>query len=348
MKRSKLLIVLLITCFLFTNIGAIDTFAAPVPEKLVVHYMDVGQADSILVQLPDSKNLLIDAGDKSSSTKVVDYIKKLNIKKLDYVIATHPHEDHIGGMLDVIKTFEIGQIYMPKVVHTTEVYKNLLLGIQSKGLKISDSKVGVKIIDSQDVKLTILAPSSGSYSELNDWSVVTKLTYKSNSFLFSGDAALTSENEMLKNKEVLKADVLKVGHHGSKTSTGSEFLKAVSPKYAVISVGKGNSYGHPTQETLNRLAVSKVEIFRTDIAGTIIAKSDGTTITFDKLAKLTTPTVTTVPPPVIQPRSTQVFITKTGEKYHKDGCSSLAKSKIPIELSEAIEKGYTPCSKCKP
>lgn len=253
---------------------------------LKVTYLDVGQADSILIQIPNGRNILIDAGNNEDAEMIISYLKKQEIHRLDVVIGTHPHEDHIGSLDKVIKTFDIGQVIMPKVTTNTQTFKDLLTAIQDKGLKIKEAKAGQKLdlgsteATSPQISAEILAPNSSEYEDMNNYSAVLRLVYGQNTFLFTGDAEDVSEKEMLASSSGLKADVLKVGHHGSSSSTTQEFLNKVSPKYAVISVGKDNTYGHPTPSTLNRLKKSGVELYRTDEFGTIVAESDGREISF--------------------------------------------------------------------
>lgn len=262
----------------------------PVEVKIVisgnlkVHFIDVGQADSILIQLPSSQNILIDGGNNDDGTLIVNYLKQQGVKRLDYVIGTHPHEDHIGSLDFAIRSFKVGKVYLPKVVHTSKTYEDLLLAIKDKGLTVTQAKAGVKLDVGPGIEAVMLSPNSSIYDDLNNYSAVLKLTYGDTSFLFTGDAEAESENEMLAAGYNLRADVLKVGHHGSNSSTTPTFLKAVSPKYAVISVGKDNKYGHPHPETLAKLSEAGVQIFRTDLQGTIVAVSDGKTITFNKKA----------------------------------------------------------------
>lgn len=249
-------------------------------EDLKVSFIDVGQADSILIQTPGGKNMLIDAGNNDDGSKVVSYLQNMGITQLDIIAGTHPHEDHIGGLDTIINMFKIGKIYMPKVTSTTQTFKNVITAINNKGMTITTPIPGTTVDLDPDVNLEILAPNGGSYEDLNNYSIVFKLTYGSKSFLFTGDAEGISENEMLSKGYNLKADVLKVGHHGSNSSTTNEFLSAVSPRYAVISVGKDNSYGHPAQTTLDKLKNAGVNVYRTDISGNIVAICDGTNITF--------------------------------------------------------------------
>jgi len=347
-------------------------------QKLKVSYIDVGQADSILIQIPNGKNILIDAGNNGDANTITSYIKKQNVSKLDIVIATHPHEDHIGSMDKVINTFDIGQVIMPRKDSTTETYKALITAIQNKGLKITEAKAGLKLDLGPEVNALLLTPNSASYEDVNNYSAVLKLSYGTNTFLFQGDAADQSEKEIIAADYNLKADVLKVGHHGSNTSSSAAFLAKVQPKYAVISVGKGNTYGHPAQTTIDSLTNIGTKIYRTDQSGTIVAESDGTNITINNIAtevqpRAPTPTVsestapvaatavvatpppTPVTPAVVTPspapkhtdQDVTVYVTKTGAKYHRDGCRYLSKSRIPISLSDA-KNGYGPCSVCNP
>lgn len=242
---------------------------------LVVSFIDVGQGDSELVQLPTGENMLIDAGDRDSYTAIKAELEENNIEKIDYLIATHPHADHIGSMADVIKNYDIGEIYMPKVTTDTKTYENVLKAVKSKGYTINAAKAGMTVIDSDAIKAEIIAPNTDKYDDLNNYSIVLRLTYKNRSVLFTGDAEVLSENEILKNGYDVSADVLKTGHHGSSTSSGEEFLSAVNPKYAIISCGKGNSYGHPHKETVQKMEKFRIDTFRTDVDGTIIFVTDG-------------------------------------------------------------------------
>ena len=272
------------------NTITIDTSVSYTPEasalkNLVVHYIDVGQADSIFIELPNNETLLIDAGNEENGPQIVNYIKALGYNKINYLVATHPHADHIGGMAYVVNNLTIGAIYMPKVTTTTQTYADLLTAIASKGLTVTTAKAGVSLININDFKVVMLAPNKDQYDDLNNYSAVIKITYKNNSFLFMGDAEELSENEITGD---VSADVLKVGHHGSSSSTSQTFLNKVNPKYAVISVGADNDYGHPAQTTLDKLTAIGATIFRTDKDGTVIFTSDGTNITVNKVSSTAT------------------------------------------------------------
>jgi competence protein ComEC len=271
-----LVIVLLVN--IFGNEGSQPIYNEAT-SNLEVHFIDVGQADSILIKSGEEA-MLIDAGNNADGDMVVNYIKEQGINKLKYIIGTHPHEDHIGGLDDVIDNFDIEKIIMPKIMHTTKTFEDVLSSISNKGLKITYPIVG-KEYTLNDATLIILAPNSEEYKELNNYSVVVKLIHGENSYIFTGDAEVLSEKEMLENNiEILDSDVLKIGHHGSTTSTSEEFLNAVNPKYAVISVGKDNEYGHPHREIIELLGEKNIEVLRTDEMGTIISTSDGTIIDF--------------------------------------------------------------------
>jgi competence protein ComEC len=327
--------------------------------ELKVHFIDVGQADCILVQAPE-KTMLIDAGNNADSSLILSYLKGLKISRIDVLVGTHPHEDHIGSLDSVIDSFDIGVVYMPKISTNTKTFEDVLLSIKNKGLKVMTAKAGVILDLGEGVKAEMVAPNSDRYEDINDYSAVIKLTYGETSFLFTGDAEAVSEKEMVAKGYNLKADVLKVGHHGSTSSTSPVFLKAVSPKYAIISVGKDNQYGHPDSIILNRLKTFGVQVYRTDESGTIIAATDGKNITFDKKASPKKPQEQPAEPGKQaangqtkeqreeEKKDITVYITKSGTKYHSGGCRYLSKSQKPISLSDAKNGGYTPCSRCNP
>ncbi len=243
-----------------------------------VYYLDVGQADSIFILLPNGENMLVDAGTKESGKDIVNVLDSLGITGIDYLIGTHPHTDHIGGMQQVVENFDIGEIYMPQVSSNTSTYKNLIKSIKKNGYTITTAKAGEQILYDYNLDATIVAPNSTTYEDINNYSAVIKLTYGYTSFVFTGDAEKISEDEIRTN---IKCDVLKVGHHGSSSSTSKNFLKKTSPSYAVISCGADNDYGHPHKEVIKRLNSSGISTYRTDLNGTIEAISDGYTIKFN-------------------------------------------------------------------
>ena len=260
---------------------------------LYVHYINVGQGDSIYIKTPAGADILIDGGNNDKGDDVVTYLKKQHVDDIEVMIATHPDADHIGGLDTVLKAYKVEQVYAPRVSHTSQTYKDFLTAVKNEGLTIKTAQKGVSL-GLKGVTAVFVGPvKSYSTDDTNDWSAVLKLTYGKRSFLFTGDAETKAESDMIASKQNLRADVLKVGHHGAKTSTSEAFLNAVKPTYAVISVGKGNSYGHPTAEVLNRLKAHKINIFRTDLQGTIIIKTDGTNLYFN--VKPVTNSVTPTP-----------------------------------------------------
>jgi competence protein ComEC len=242
-----------------------------------VSYIDVNQGDSILVQV-NHKNLLIDSGPIESVSKLMRYLRKQNIDKLDYVVATHPHEDHIGGMSAVIKKYPIRKFYAPKKITQTKTFENMVNSLKSKNLKIDVARPGINLDLGKSVRCEILAPISNNYENLNNYSAVIKITYGNSKFLFMGDAEKLSENELLENGYDLSCDILKIGHHGSSSSSSKPFLDATNPKIAIISCGKNNDYGHPHHQTLNELKKRKIQIYRTDVDGSVVFLSDGNAI----------------------------------------------------------------------
>lgn len=336
-------------------------------KELKVHYIDVGQGDSVFIQLPNGETVLIDGGSRSSGQIVSDYLEDHEVERLDYLVATHPHEDHIGGLTGIIEEYDIGEIYLPDVSHTSQTFENILLAIQSKDKGINKATAGSMILDKDGLSIKILAPEENTdVSNLNNYSIVLRLDYKDNSFLFTGDAETSSEKTMINNGYDLSVDVLKVGHHGSITSTSDEFLDMVEPIYAVISCGLDNIYGHPDQEILDKLNDMDIEIYRTDLEGHVIAISNGEDINFDKTPSDKIPSTeasqstsqsnsdtieeeskSTGESPVTD-NIEEVYITNTGSRYHRVSCRTLGESKVAIGLELAKDLEYGPCGICNP
>lgn len=247
-------------------------------NTLNVYFIDVGQADSILLE-NKGHYMLIDAGNNEDGPKLVNYFNEQDIKEFDYVVGTHAHEDHIGGMDDIIKNFKIDNFYMPDAITTTKTFEDVLDALEETNVIFQTPKVN-QTFNLQDTTITTLSVTADE-KNLNDTSIVLKVKHGTNTFLFMGDASTKIEKNLL-NKDI-KSDVLKVGHHGSRYSTSLEFLKKVSPEYAVISVGENNTYKHPHEEILKRLEEQNIQIYRTDKQGTILAKSNGSIITFSTI-----------------------------------------------------------------
>lgn len=244
--------------------------------SITVHFLDVGQGDSEFIELPNGECMLIDASISEYGDDIAEYITACGYSKIDYLVATHPHADHIGGMRTVVNSLDIGEVYMPKAVSNSKTFEKLLTAISDKGLQINTAKAGKTIYSDDQLEITILSPIRDEYDDLNNYSVVIKITYGQSDFLFVGDAEELSENDLLEDSyNDLSSDVLKVGHHGSSSSSSVAFLDAVMPKYSVISCGIDNSYGHPHEESMLRLAKTGTQIYRTDLEGTVIITSDG-------------------------------------------------------------------------
>ena len=258
--------------------GMNDAVKVATKVDLSVYYFDVGQADSILLTNND-KYMLIDAGNNADGKNIVNYLKKLGIKKLDYLVATHAHEDHIGGMDDIINSFDIGVFYMPDVVTTTKTFEDLIVALENNNVKVDTPNIG-DIFLFGGCKFEVLHLDDDE-SDLNNTSIVLRGLYGNNSFLFMGDATSVVEKVILNSN--IDSDVLKVGHHGSRYSSSVNFLKKVTPKYSIISVGEDNSYNHPHSVTFTKLEDVDSNVYRTDNDGTILVTSDGKDIKLEKM-----------------------------------------------------------------
>jgi competence protein ComEC len=276
LKKIILNKLIIFTFFLLSNSACVKADSG---KLLKVHFIDVGDADCILVE-SDNKSMMIDAGNNDDSTIINEYVRKLGVNKIDVLVGTHFDEDHIGSMDSVIENFDVHKIYMPKLDITNKDLEDVLLAIQEKGLQISEP-IPEETFNIGNSSCTILGPVSSGYEKSNNYSIVIKLSFGSTSFLFTGDAEKISEKEMMRRGFDLSADLLKLGHHGSISSTTKEFLERVNPKYAVLTSGRDNKYVHPHKRTMINLKDKGIKVYRTDESGTIIAESDGYNITFN-------------------------------------------------------------------
>ncbi len=369
MKRKRKLLSLFLSLFLllFTLFPQSVTVQANTGEKMAVHFLDVGQGLSILVQ-SGGQNLLYDGGDQSHADQVVSYLQQQNVQNIDYMISSHYDEDHLGGLVECLNNFTVSNLFGPDYVHTSDLFNTFMNTATANAITVQYPSVG-DTFDFGTGSFTVLAPNGISQNS-NDNSLVIKLENGSNSFIFTGDAEETSEQDMISTGMNLDCDVLSVGHHGSASSTTWDFLEATSPSYAVISCGINNQYNHPSADTMGRLSDMGIPVFRTDKQGTIIAVSDGTTISWSQNpcndyssgsssqeAKLSSSdsgsaqeesSVSTAESVPADASGTLVWIPATGEKYHSiPNCGRMNPDKArQVTKSEAESMGYGPCSKC--
>ncbi len=308
-------------------------------EKLTVHFLDVGQADCALLEC-GGEYMLIDGGNIGDGQMVISYLQNMGVEELKAVVCTHAHEDHVGGLPSVLAVYPVKQVFAPTKTYASKVFDDFLYYTDQQRLGVTIPAPGDEMTLGQ-AQITVLGPLK-SYAETNDTSIVMKVVFGETSFLFTGDMEVLAENDLLENGTDLKADVLKVGHHGSDTSTGYRFLYEVDPTYAVISVGEGNKYGHPNDITLSRLNDAECTIFRTDHLGTVVAVSDGKEVSFTWENQKGDPS-----------NAAQADITyvgnKNSKKFHAPGCASLPSEKNKVEFDtyeEAVEAGFTPCGSC--
>lgn len=257
-----------------------DTNKIDTTGKLAVHYLDIGQGSSQLLISPTGKVMLIDTGDIDKESIMLGHLEDYGINKIDILVLSHAHADHIGTASTIINKVDVGKIYMPKASNTTKTYETLLKTIKNKGLKVTTAKAGITLDWDEQIQVKMLAPVKAAYEDLNDTSAVVKVTYGQHSYIFTGDAERESEKDMLNSNADLSSTVLSVGHHGSNSSSTSSFLNKVKPTYAVIQVGKDNKYGHPTEGALNRLSKKGIQIYRNDLNGTVSSVTDGKKIEF--------------------------------------------------------------------
>ena len=277
------LTILAAVCFIAWKQGYFDKaleYLQPADSELEVHYIDVGQGDCIYIA-SGSENMLIDCGEASEAGKVTEYLQSLGVRKIDRVVGTHPHSDHMGGMSCIIETFDVGEFMIPHIpdeqLPTTVYFNKFLDAVEKYDVKLTEARTGDTFM-LNEAECEVIAPNSDRYEGMNNYSIVIFMRHGANTLLFTGDAESESEHEMVQSGRLSKVNVLKAGHHGSATSSSAEFLREISPDAVVISCGKDNSYGHPAQSTLRRLGKYTKNIYRTDKMGTIIICSDGSEI----------------------------------------------------------------------
>lgn len=322
---------------------------------LKVHFLNVGQGDSEFIEFADGTCMLIDAGEKEYGEFVLDYIKNLGYEKIDYVVATHPHSDHIGGMPYVLNNIEVGNVFLPNITHDSVTFEKMLEAIDNHNINavITDNTTQIK------EGITVLSPIKDvEYEDLNDWSIVLHLKYGNTSFMFTGDAEETAEGYFTGD---LSAYVLKMGHHGSSTSSSDDFLNKVNPTYVVVSCGANNKYGHPHLETVKKVRERDCKAFATYANGTITAVSDGKGIIFDcepveliPGATVDNSGIESADDESEEDSISETFVgNKNSKKYHTEECTSVEKmsqgNKVNFSsCDEAESAGYTPCGSCHP
>lgn len=367
---------------------AVEVIEEPTEEKTVeylpmeVHYIDVGEADSALVICGDEA-MLIDAGNPDQGSEIRLYLKQQGVEKLKYLLLTHSDRDHIGGAASIVSNMDIDNLFMCRYEKDNDVYLNLINEIDYKSMKWSTPEVGSKY-ELGDAIITIVAPNR-EYDNPNDSSIAFVIRHGEDSFIFTGDAEVAAEEDIVNNGLDISADVYYVGHHGSSTSSTQPFLDKVSPTYAVISCAKENDYGHPHVETMNSLMAMEVQLYRTDEQGTIIAYSNGTEITFNveptndwsignsehaESASTQVKKAWAEATRAVQPKSTEnveeteavepqkeeiTYVLNTNSmKFHKPECDSVKDMKeknrkdVSLSREEVIELGYEPCKRCNP
>ena len=343
----KVLPWLLLLCLLLSSCSLLDPIAT-VPrndypttqaDSLSVHYIDVGQADCALLEC-GGQYMIIDGGNVDDSDLVVTYLQDQGVEQLHAVICTHAHEDHVGGLAAVLAVYPTEQILSPTRTYSSACFDDFLYYADQQDIAITIPDPGDSFYLG-NAEVTVLGPVK-SYADPNNTSIVVKVKFGDTSFLFTGDMEKDAETDMLDYGMDVSADVLKVGHHGSSTSTGYRFLYEVDPEYAVISVGTDNTYGHPHRETVAILADAGVPMLRTDELGTILAVTDGSEITFTWEKQ-------SAQPGDIEPADATYIGNRNSKKFHLPTCNGLPAENNRVifdSYSEAIDEGYTPCGNC--
>ena len=345
---------------------AVSAFAVSA-SGLQVHFIDVGQGDSELIQF-NGTNILIDGGTQDMGSVVESYLRDHGVSSLSLVVSTHPHEDHLGGLLTILNDFPVGQILDSDQAHTTLTFETYLNLIDQKNISYVVAERG-QSIDLDPVKIEVLSPPATHFADdLNQNSIVLKVTYNNISFLLMGDAGIVAESSLLSSGYDMQSDILKVGHHGSSSASSSAFLRRVKPTSSIIEVGTGNDYGHPTQKTLSALQSTGSKVYRTDLDGDIVVTTDGQSysVTTEKSgstastsAQATASTVSSTATPTTAVATTatasqEAFVGSVkSNKYHYPSCQWAQKIKPSNEIwfsgsADARAHGYVPCGVCHP
>lgn len=358
----------------------IEAPAEPELGDMTATFIDVGQGDSTLVELPDGKVMLIDAGEASASQSVLNALDEADVDDIDYLVATHPHADHIGGMEAVLDAYEVGEVWMPDAPDTTETYEGFLDAVDAEGCPVEQAVAGESIVDDEaGYTVDVLAPADDVDSEdMNDYSAIVKVTYGDTALLFTGDASA---------QEIVDAnpghvDVLKAAHHGSETGTNAEVMTETTPEFVVMSYAEGNSYGHPDQSALDAVSAAGATAYSTAANGNVTATSDGEQVSVETekngtivagvsaeeraqqeaeaqaqaeaeaqaQAEAEAEAQAQQQQQQAEPQEDMVVITQSGEKYHRPGCRTLSRSKntSTVTRSEAEAMGLGPCGVCNP
>lgn len=358
----------------------IEAPAEPELGDMTATFIDVGQGDSTLVELPDGKVMLIDAGEASASQSVLNALDEADVDDIDYLVATHPHADHIGGMEAVLDAYEVGEVWMPDAPDTTETYEGFLDAVDAEGCPVEQAVAGESIVDDEaGYTVDVLAPADDVDSEdMNDYSAIVKVTYGDTALLFTGDASA---------QEIVDAnpghvDVLKAAHHGSETGTNAEVMTETTPEFVVMSYAEGNSYGHPDQSALDTVSAAGATAYSTAANGNVAATSDGEQVSVETekngtivagvsaeeraqqeaeaqaqaeaeaqaQAEAEAEAQAQQQQQQAEPQEDMVVITQSGEKYHRPGCRTLSRSKntSTVTRSEAEAMGLGPCGVCNP
>ena len=346
MKRLAVLFVLLALLLTGCELPEKTQSGSVSGTGLTVHYIDVGQADSILLQC-DGEAMLIDGGNVADSQTVVSYLQRQGVEELSYVVNTHAHEDHVGGLAGVLAVFEADAVWCPVTEYESQCFADFVTYTQAQGLSLTCPAPG-SVFSLGEAQVTVLGPLE-AYDDPNNTSIVLRVDYGETSFLFTGDMERTAEEDLLDDGAALEADVLKAGHHGSDTSSSYPFLRAVDPEAVVISVGADNSYNHPGEDALSRFRDLGAAVYRTDLQGDVVVTSDGAEITFstEREAAVTNPTEYDGSGQFSG--GTTYIGNVNSQKFHLPTCSSLPAPENQTTFSSydaAVEAGYSPCSRC--